>query len=48
MTSQRENQASSDAPPFHVGSDAPFYLVLAVISGSYLVLLAGMLVADVA
>ena len=48
MTSQSEHQPSFDAPPFRVGSDLPFYLVLAVISGAYLVLLVGMLVADVA
>jgi molybdate transport system permease protein len=48
MTSHVEHRELPEAPPFHVGSDVPFYLVLAVISGAYLVLLAGMLVADVA
>lgn len=48
MTSQSKNRPSPDAPPFRVGSDVPFYLVLGVIGGAYLVLLVGMLLADVA
>ena len=42
---------TSNAPspcPERVGSDVPFYLMLAVIGGAYVVLLLGLLVADIA
>ena len=35
-------------PPHRVGSDVPFYIVLGTIGGVYILLIVGLLVADVA
>lgn len=48
----QQNTQQAEAPPtgpvHRVGSDLPFYTVLTIIAGTYVVLLGGMLLADVA
>ena len=39
---------SAELPAHRVGSDLPFYAILIVVGGTYVAMLAGMLVADVA
>lgn len=43
-----EPKASPNAAPFRIASDVPFYLCMAAIGGTYVVLILGLLVADVA
>lgn len=49
MTTASSNRGTAPPAPLHrVGSDVPFYLCFAVIGAAYVLLLLGMLVADVA
>ena len=51
MSAPPPNKPTDQAPtesPHRPGSDVPFYLILGVIGGVYVVLLLGMLLADVA
>ena len=46
-TSAQQGSGAASARPHRPGSDVPFYLMLTVVGGTYVVLLVGMLLADV-
>ncbi len=48
MTAEDSPSAESQTRPYRVASDVPFYIILGVIGGAYVLLIVGLLVADVA
>src|SRR5262245_33769173 len=49
VTAPSSSTQRTTSPDSHcVGSDVPFYIIFAVLGGTYIVLLVGLLVADVA
>ncbi len=48
MTAELPSSSKAETRPYRVASDVPFYLILATIGGAYVLLIVGLLVADVA